>query len=79
MCTYYGEVRKLEEKFKGFELHHNYRRFNAKTDELSTIASGRKPVPNEVFASDLYEPFVKIKQPEGETSKTADDQINHVS
>lgn len=40
MCAYYGEVRRLEEKFKGFELHHSYRRFNVEADELSTIASG---------------------------------------
>jgi ribonuclease HI len=37
MRAYYGEVRKLEEKFKGFELHHSYRRFNTEADELSTI------------------------------------------
>lgn len=24
MCVYYSKVRKLEEKFKGFELHHIY-------------------------------------------------------
>ena len=42
MCAYYGEVRKLE-KFKGFELHHSYRHFNAEADELSTIASGGNP------------------------------------
>lgn len=75
MCMYYGKVRKLEEKFKGFELHHSYRHFNAETDELSTIASGQKPVPDGVFASELYEPSVETKQPEGEPSKTANDQI----
>jgi ribonuclease HI len=69
MCAYYGEVRKLEEKFKGFELHHSYRRFNAEANELSTIASGRKLVSDGVFASDLYEPSVKIKQVEEESAE----------
>lgn len=61
ICAYYGEVRKLEEKFKGFELQHSYKRFNVEADKLLTIASGRKPVPDGVFGSDLYEPSVKIK------------------
>jgi hypothetical protein len=42
MRTYYDEVQKLEEKFRGFEMHHSYRRFNAEAVELSTIESGRK-------------------------------------
>jgi hypothetical protein len=69
MLTYYNEVRRLEERFKLFELHHSYRRFNAEADELSTIASGQKLVPDRVFASDLHEPSMKIKQvQEGHTS-----------
>jgi ribonuclease HI len=59
MFAYYNEVHELEEKIKGFKLHHSYRRFNAEADKLSTIASGRKPVPDGVFASDLYEPSMK--------------------
>lgn len=59
MRVYYDEVRKLEEKFKGFELHHSYRHFNAEADELSTIASGRMPVLDGIFTSDLYEPTIK--------------------
>jgi hypothetical protein len=46
-------------KIKGFEMHHSYRRFNAAADKLSTIASGRNPVLDGVFASDLYEPSTK--------------------
>lgn len=61
MCTYYIEVQKLEEKFKGFEQHHTYRRFNAEADELSTIASERKPILDEVFTFNLYEPSVKVQ------------------
>ena len=66
MCAYYKEVRKLEEKFKGFELEHNYRRFNEEADRLSTIASGREPVPDGVFASDLYKPSVTTESSDEE-------------
>lgn len=55
-CVRTTTVRKLEENFKGFELHHSYRCFNAEADELSTIAPGRTPVPDGIFTSDLYEP-----------------------
>jgi hypothetical protein len=75
MCVYYNGVCKLEEKFKGFELHHNYRCFNAEANELSAITLGRKPVLDGVFTSDLYEPSVKIKQQEEESSKVTDDQV----
>jgi hypothetical protein len=79
MCTYYNEVRKLKEKFKGFELHHIYKNFNTEVDELSTIVSGRKLVPDGIFASELYEPSVKIKQTEEELDKIADDQLTPVT
>jgi hypothetical protein len=61
MSAYYDEVRKLEEKFRGFVLHHRYIRFNAEADELSTISSRRKFVPDGFFASDLYEPTIKTR------------------
>lgn len=61
ICAHYGEVRKLEEMFKGFELQHSYKRFNIEANELLTIVSRRKHVPDGVFGSDLYEPSVKIK------------------
>lgn len=63
MYVYYDEVHKLEENVKGFELHHRYRCFNSEGDELSAIASRHKPISNEVFTSNLYEPFFKFKQP----------------
>lgn len=76
MCAYYREVRKLEEKFKGFELEHNYRRFNEEADRLSTIASGPEPVPKGVFASDLYEPSFKIEQVHGEMPTNQPDPVD---
>jgi ribonuclease HI len=39
MHVYRNKVCKLEEKFKGFEIHHNYRCFNAEADQVLTIAS----------------------------------------
>jgi hypothetical protein len=70
MLAYYNEVQRLEERFKGFELHHSYRRLNDDADELSSIASGRKPVLYGVFASDIHEPSMKIKQvQEGHTEE----------
>jgi hypothetical protein len=59
-------------RFKCFEVHHSYRRFNGEADELSTIVSWRKPVPNGIFASDLHEPYVKIKQTQEEHVGEAD-------
>lgn len=75
MCAYNNELRKLEEKFKCFELHHSYRRFNIEADKPSTITSERKPVLDGVFASNLYGPIVKIKQSEEELGKAPDDQV----
>lgn len=57
MHTFYDEVQRLEEKYKGFKLHHSYRRFNAEADKLSTIVSGRKPVLEGIFAYNIYEPL----------------------
>jgi hypothetical protein len=62
MLAYYNKVQRLEEWFKGFKLHHSYRQFNGEADELSTIASGQKPVLDRIFDFDLHEPSVKIKQ-----------------
>lgn len=75
MCAYYNELRKLEKKFKGFELHHSYRRFNTEADKPSNITSERKLVLDRVFASNIYEPIVKIKQSEEELGKATDDQV----
>jgi hypothetical protein len=74
MCAYYVEVQRVEEKFKSFELHHSYRRFNAEADKLSTITLGRKPILDGVFTIDLYGPSMKIKRAQGEQDNQADDR-----
>jgi hypothetical protein len=59
MEAYCDEVRRLEDKFYGFELNHIARRYNKNADELAKIASGRTTVPPDVFSRDLHQPSVK--------------------
>jgi ribonuclease HI len=60
MEAYYDKVRRLEDKFYGLELNHVARRFNETADELAKIASGRTPIPPDVFSKDIHQPSVKI-------------------
>jgi hypothetical protein len=60
MEAYCDEVRRLEDKFYGFELNHIARRYNETADEVAKIASGRTTVPPDVFSRDLHQPSVKI-------------------
>jgi ribonuclease HI/transposase InsO family protein len=57
--AYCDEVRRLEDKFYGLELNHVARRFNETADELAKIASGRTPVPPDVFSRDIHQSSVK--------------------
>jgi hypothetical protein len=59
MEAYCDEVRHLEDKFYGLELNHVARRYNETADELAKIASGRTPVPPDVFSRDIHQPSVK--------------------
>ncbi|XP_034569853.1 uncharacterized protein [Setaria viridis] len=63
MVAYYNEVRKLEDKFDSLELNHVARRFKEVADELAKAASGRKPVPDDVFISDQYKLSIRNKEP----------------
>jgi ribonuclease HI len=65
MEAYCDEVRRLEDKFYGLELNHVARRFNETADELAKIASGRTPVPPDVFSRDIHQPSVKIDDTPG--------------
>ena len=60
MIAYYQEVRKLEDKFQGIELHHIPRRDNDAADFLAKLATRRDPSPSGVFINDIHEPSARI-------------------
>ena len=60
MAAYYQEVRKLEDKFQGIELHHVPRKDNAAADFLAKLASRRDPSLSGIFINDLYEPSARV-------------------
>jgi hypothetical protein len=72
MIAYYQEVRKLEDKFQGIELHHVPRRDNAAADFLAKLAARRDPSPGRVFINDVHEPSARIL--EGPTQTHPDSQ-----
>jgi ribonuclease HI/transposase InsO family protein len=59
MEAYCDKVRRLEDKFYGFELNHVARWYNETADELAKIASWRTTVPPDIFSRDLHQPSVK--------------------
>ena len=61
MEVYCNAMRCLEDKFDGLELNHIACKYNEEADELAKIASGRTPVPPNVFARDLAKPSVDLE------------------
>jgi ribonuclease HI len=59
MDAYVQEVRKLENKFSGLEVHHMLREHNVGADTLSKLGSTRAQVPPGVFAQELKQPSIK--------------------
>jgi hypothetical protein len=59
MDTYIQEVRKLENKFSGLEVHHVVREHNIGADVLSKLGSTRAQVPAVVFVQELKQPTIK--------------------
>ena len=59
MDAYYQEVRKLEGRFWGMELHHIPRKQNPDTDALAKMAAERKPAPSSIFVNDLNTPSAR--------------------
>jgi hypothetical protein len=53
MDAYVQEMRKLENKFSGLEVHHVVREHNISADILSKLGSTRAQVPAEVFVQEL--------------------------
>jgi ribonuclease HI len=59
MDAYVQEVRKLEHKFSGLEVHHVLREHNVGTDILSKLGSTRAQVPAGIFVQELKQPSIK--------------------
>jgi ribonuclease HI len=59
MDAYVQEVRKLENKFSGLEVHHVIREHNVGADILSKLGSTRAQVPAGVFIQELKQPSIK--------------------
>jgi hypothetical protein len=59
MDAYVQEVRKLENKFFGLEVHHVLREHNVGADILSKLGSTRAQVPAGVFVQELNQPSIK--------------------
>ena len=59
MDAYVAEIRKLENKFSGLEIHHVDRNNNVGADVLSKLGSTRAAVPPGVFVHELHHPSVK--------------------
>ena len=60
MDAYVEEIRKLENKFSGLEIHHVDRDDNMGADVLSKLGSTQANVPPRVFVQELHHPAVKI-------------------
>ncbi|XP_066323277.1 uncharacterized protein [Miscanthus floridulus] len=73
MATYCQEVRKLEDKFQGIELHLVPRRDNNAADFLAKMAAKRDPSPSGVFINDIHELSARIL--EGLTRTPSDAQL----
>jgi ribonuclease HI len=61
--AYVQEVRKLENKFSGLEVHHVLREHNIGADILSKLGSTRAQVPAGVFVQELKQPSIKSSPP----------------
>jgi ribonuclease HI len=59
MEAYVHEVRKLESKFSGLEVHHVLREHNVGADILSKMGSTHAQVPPGVFVQELKQPSIK--------------------
>jgi ribonuclease HI len=61
MDTYVEEIRKLENKFSGLEIHHIDHDNNMGADVLSKLGSTRAAIPPGVFVHELHHPSVKVQ------------------
>jgi hypothetical protein len=59
MDAYITEIRKLENKFSGLEIHHVVWDNKVGADVLSKLGSDRANVPPVVFVNELHHPSIK--------------------
>jgi ribonuclease HI len=64
MGKYCAAVRKLEDKFEGFEFHHVERDCNAAADALSKLGSSRAQAPLGIFVQEISQPSILTDQVE---------------
>ena len=69
MDAYVEEIRNLENKFAGLEIHHVDHDNNVGADLLSKLGSTRAAVPPGVFVHELHHPSVKVQ-----SQQAADDE-----
>jgi len=60
MYAYVAEIRKLENKFSGLEIHHVIHDNSVGADALSKLGSERANVPPGVFVHELHHPSVNL-------------------
>jgi ribonuclease HI len=63
MDAYFAEIRKLENKFLGLEIHHVVRNNNVAADVLSKLSSDRAQVPPGIFVHELHHPSINTSTP----------------
>jgi len=63
MDAYVAEIRKLENKFSGLEIHHVVRDNNVAADVLSKLGSDRADVPLGIFVHELHHPSINTSTP----------------
>jgi hypothetical protein len=61
-AAYRQEVRRLEEKFDGFELHHVLRQDNKAVNALAQLRSNCEPPHPGVFMQDLFKPSIRLEE-----------------
>ena len=77
MDAYVEEIRKLENKFSGLEIHHVDRDNNVGADVLPKLGSTRAAVPPGVFVHELHHPSVKVQSQQA-TDKEAPATVREV-
>ena len=69
MDAYVEEIRKLENKFLGLEIHHVDHDNNVGADVLSKLRSTRSVVLPRVFVHELHHPSVKVHSEQATDTK----------